>query len=40
MRVEEFTAFIDVDVRFISDRIGSNRGSDENVKMIINLINF
>jgi len=37
MRVEEFAAFIDVDIRFVADRIGPNRGSDENGRKIYSL---
>ncbi len=37
MRIEEFAAFIDVDVLFIADRIGPNRGNDENGRKIYSL---
>ncbi|UCD33072.1 MAG: glycosyltransferase family 4 protein [Desulfobacterales bacterium] len=37
MRVEEFADFIDVDVRFIDDRIGPDRGTDEKGRKIYSL---
>jgi glycosyltransferase involved in cell wall biosynthesis len=37
MRVEEFAAFIDVDVRIIADRIGPDRGTDEKGRKIYSL---
>ncbi|MBC8393570.1 MAG: glycosyltransferase family 4 protein [Deltaproteobacteria bacterium] len=37
MRVEEFAALIDVDVRFIADRIGPARGTDEKGRKIYSL---
>jgi len=37
MRVEEFAAFIDVDIRFIADRIGPDRGTDKEGRKIYSL---
>ena len=37
IRIEEFASFIDVDLKMISDRIGLERGTDENGKKIYTL---